>query len=58
MVKLCKIAGRVGWNDKKVCSIGAKAMNVLYCDLNVNEFNGISMCKNAKVRDTLDTWRY
>lgn len=38
------------WNEnyKKLCSIGAKAMDILNCGLNANQFNKIPMCKNVK----------
>ena len=35
-------------NDKKMAQLNAKAMNVLYCALGVNEFNRISTCSSAK----------
>lgn len=33
---------------KKKNVIDAKAMNTLYCGLNADEFNMISMCSNVK----------
>lgn len=33
--------------DKKLYSLGAKAMNILYCRFNADEFNRISICKNS-----------
>lgn len=35
-------------NHKKLCSMNAKAMNIVYCGLNVDEFNRIFMCKNVQ----------
>lgn len=33
-----------------------KTMNILFCGLNVEEFNRVSMCANAKeIWDTLET---
>ena len=34
--------------DKKIAQLNAKAMNVLYCALDTNEFNYISTCNLAK----------
>ena len=34
--------------DKKMAQLNAKAMNVLYCALDANEFNRISTCSSAK----------
>ena len=34
--------------DKKMAQLNAKAMNVLYCALDANEFNRISTCMSAK----------
>ena len=34
--------------DKKLAQLNAKAMNVLYCALDANEFNRISTCASAK----------
>ena len=34
--------------DKKMAQLNAKAMNVLYCVLDTNEFNRISTCMSAK----------
>ena len=34
--------------DKKLAQLNAKAMNVLYCVLDANEFNRISTCASAK----------
>ena len=34
-------------DDKKLASMNAKAMNILYCALERNEFNRISTCINA-----------
>ena len=34
--------------DKKIAQLNAKAMNVLYCALDANEFNHISTCMSAK----------
>lgn len=40
--------------DKKKTSIEAKAMNILFCELNVEEFNRMYVCSNIKeVCDTL-----
>ena len=38
------------WNDqdKKSAQLNAKAMNVLYCALDTNEFNRISVCTSTK----------
>ena len=35
--------------DKKMAQLNAKAMNVLYCALDANEFNRISTCMSAKI---------
>ena len=35
-------------NDKKLVKLNAKAMNVIYCALDANEFNRISTCSSAK----------
>ena len=35
-------------NDLKLMSLNSKAMNVLYCSLDSNEFNRISGCDTAK----------
>ena len=42
------------WNDleKKMFSLNTKAMNALYCALDKNEFNRISICDSA-----FDIWR-
>ncbi|KAL5540959.1 hypothetical protein UlMin_044251 [Ulmus minor] len=45
------------WNDidKKQISINAKAMNILFCALSMEEFNRIRSCKIAKdIRNTLE----
>ena len=45
------------WNeqDKRSAQLNAKAMNVLYCALDANEFNRISVCTSAKeIWDTLE----
>ena len=34
--------------DKKMAQLNAKAMNILYCTLDANEFNCIFTCKSAK----------
>ena len=34
--------------DKKMTQLNAKAMNILYCALDANEFNRISTCMSAK----------
>ena len=34
--------------DKKMTQVNAKAMNILYCALDANEFNHISTCISAK----------
>ena len=34
--------------DKKMAQLNAKAMNILYCALDANEFNHISTCMSAK----------
>ena len=34
-------------DDKKLASMNAKAMNILYCALERNKFNRISTCINA-----------
>ena len=34
-------------DDKKLASMNAKAMHILYCVLEKNEFNHISTCTNA-----------
>ena len=34
--------------DKKIAQLNAKAMNILYCALDANEFNHISICMSAK----------
>ena len=35
-------------NDKKLAQLNAKGMNILYCSLDANEFNRISVCASAK----------
>ena len=42
------------WNEseKKVFALNAKAMNALFCALDKNEFNRVSICDSA-----LDIWR-
>ena len=35
-------------SDKKLVQLNAKAMNVLYCALDANEFNRIFTCSSAK----------
>ena len=35
-------------SDKKLVQLNAKAMNVLYCALDANEFNWISTCSSVK----------
>ena len=42
------------WNDleKKTFSLNTKAMNVLFCALDKNEFNRVSLCET-----TFDIWR-
>ena len=45
------------WNeqDKMLTQLNAKAMNMLYCALDTNEFNQISVCTSAKeIWDTLE----
>ena len=34
--------------DKKMAQLNARAMNILYCALDANEFNRISTCISAK----------
>ena len=34
--------------DKKIAQLNAKAINVLYCILDANEFNHISTCNSIK----------
>ena len=34
--------------DKKMTQLNAKAMNILYCAIDANEFNHISTCMSAK----------
>ena len=34
--------------DKKMAQLNVKVMNILYCALDVNEFNRISVCTSAK----------
>ena len=34
--------------DKKMAQLNARVMNVLYCALNANEFNCISICMSVK----------
>ena len=34
--------------DKKMTPLNAKAINILYCALDVNEFNRISTCNSTK----------
>ena len=38
------------WNEfnKKMAQLNAKAMNILYCALEANEFSRISTCNSAK----------
>ena len=40
----------IDWDDhdKRMTQLNTKAINVLYCALNVNEFNRISTCNSAK----------
>ena len=41
--------------DKTLTQLNAKAMNVLYCALDANEFNQISICTSTKeIWDTLE----
>ena len=42
------------WNEseKKVFALNAKAMNALFCALDKNEFNHVSICDSA-----FDIWR-
>ncbi|MCQ7416375.1 hypothetical protein NP118_23500, partial [Salmonella enterica] len=35
-------------NEKKACSLNAKAINCLFCALNEIEYNRVSICKTAK----------
>ena len=45
------------WNeqDKKLGQLNAKSMNVLYCALDINKFNRISVCTSAKkIQDTVE----
>ena len=35
-------------NDRRMTQLNAKAINVLYCALSVNEFNRVSFCSSAK----------
>ena len=42
-------------HDKGMAQLNAKAMNVLYCALDVNEFDRISTCVSAKeIQDILE----
>lgn len=42
-------------NDKQLCSMNGEAGNSLYCGSNGDDFNRISMCKNAmEIWDTLE----
>ena len=40
------------WNDleKKMFSLNAKAMNALFCALDRNEFNRVSLCEMTSIR--------
>ena len=45
------------WNEQdwKLAQLNAKAMNVLYCVLDINKFNRISVCTSTKlICDTLE----
>ena len=35
-------------NDRRMAQLNAKAINVLYCALSMNEFNRISFCSMIK----------
>ena len=35
-------------NDRRMAQLNAKAINVLYCALSVNEFNRVSSCSSTK----------
>ena len=35
-------------NDRRMAQLNAKAINILYCALSVNEFNRVSSCSSAK----------
>ena len=35
-------------NDKKLAQLNAKAINMLYCSLDINEFNRMLICASAK----------
>ena len=42
-------------NDRRMAQLNAKAINVLYCVLSVNEFNRVSSCSTAKeIQDQLE----
>ena len=47
---MCVPKSEKNWNanDKMIAQLNAKAINVLYCSLNVYEFNRISTYKLAK----------
>jgi hypothetical protein len=45
------LKSRTEYGDKKLLSINAKAINTLYCVLNISEFIIITSCKNTR-----DTW--
>ena len=44
-----KLVNDYSEEDKKLASMNAKAMNILYCALERNKFNRISTCINAHV---------
>ena len=35
-------------NDRRMAQLNAKAINILYCALSINEFNRVSFCSSAK----------
>ena len=50
MNNIVTLKPEVDWDehDKKIAQLNAKAVNVLYCVLDVNEFYRISICTSAK----------
>ena len=50
MNNIVTLKHKIDWDehDKRMAQLNAKAINVLYCALDVNEFNRISTCNSAK----------
>ena len=47
-VSISKAESEWDENDEKIAQLNAKAINLLYCALDANEFNRISGCISAK----------